>query len=137
MTDTRERILDADLVSIWKFKDDPDRIECLLALDALTNTVSDGQSLLESDFPVYFKSIVEETTVCAPVATEHPMTRELAEPYFEPNGILSLLDFIVHHDFKPAGIICCESRSKRRDWSQADRDYLLRLATIASFNTRI
>ena len=129
--------LDADLVSVWRFRKGPKRIECLFALDVPTDAVSKGQSLLESDFPTYFKSIVEETIVCAPDAVEHPMTRELAAPYFEPNGIVSLLDFIVHHDFQPAGIICCENRASRRDWSEDDREYLRRLATLASFETRI
>lgn len=128
--------LDADLVSIWLFKQDPERIECQLALDATAGETSTGLVLLESDYPIYFRSILEESTISAPVAATHPMTREFAETYFKPKGIISLLDFIVHRDFQPVGIICCENRSARRDWSEDDKRYLMRLATLASFKTR-
>ena len=123
-------------MSIWLFKHDPERIECQLAPDVTADETSSGLVLLESDHPVYFRSILEESTISASVAATHPMTRELAESDLKPKGIVSLLDFIVHHDFHPVGIICCENRAARRDWSEDDRRYLMRLATLASFKTR-
>ncbi len=129
--------LNADLVSVWKFEEEGDAIRCLCAFDALAESFSSGQSLSKNDCPTYFATIVEENTICAPDARTHPVTRELTEPYFLPNGIISLLDFIVHHDFRPVGIICCENRGGLRDWSQEDRDYLRSLAMLASFRTRM
>jgi GAF domain-containing protein len=128
--------LDADLVSIWRFGEDQQSIHCLCAFDATAKAYSEGQILQRADCPTYFAAIVEETLVCAPNVYTHPLTLELTESYFEPNGILSLLDFIVHHDFVPVGIICCENRRKRRSWSEEDRRYLLTLATLASFKIR-
>jgi hypothetical protein len=52
----------------------------LQANGAVFDAITKGRSLLESDFPTDFKSIVQETIVCAPDAVDHPMTRELASP---------------------------------------------------------
>ena len=127
---------DADLVSIWLFEQGPERIECQLALDVTADATSSGQVLLKSNYPVYFRSILEQSTISAPVAATHSMTHEFAESCFKPNGIISLLDFIVHRDFNPVGVTCCENRSARRDWSEDNQRYLMRLATLASFKTR-
>lgn len=134
--DAAER-LEADLVSVWRFEKDHQLIRCLCALDALTGAFSRDQELRREDFPTYFAAVIEENIVCAPDARTHPVTQELTAAYFAPNGIVSLLDFIVHHDFHPVGIICCESRTQRRDWSESDRAYLRSLAALASFKTRI
>lgn len=80
---------------------------------------------------------MQENTICAPDARTDPLTRELTASYFEPKGTVSLLDHIVHHELRPVGILCCESRGRRRGWSQADRDDLLEHVTLASFETRI
>jgi len=129
--------LDADLVSVWRFLNEGEAIQCLCAFDAIDESFSSGHVLPRSDCPTYFATIIEETLVCAPDARTHRVTKELTESYFEPNGIISLLDFIVHQDYSPVGIICCESRSKRRDWTEKDQRYLLALATLASFHNRL
>ncbi len=125
--------LDANLVSIWRFDENCSKIICLHALDVESGTASAGQELMRDDFPRYFESILEETTISAPDARTHPMTRELTEAYFVPNEIISLLDFIMHSNLKPVGVICCESKRKRRNWSEEDRQYILSLAAYASF----
>ena len=127
----------ANFVSIWRFEADLTKIVCLYALDLASGDSSAGQELMRSDFPKYFEFILEETTICAPDACHHHQTSELCDAYFKPNGIVSLLDFIVHKNFKPAGIICCESKNKRRDWSAANISYLRDLATYASFKANV
>lgn len=129
--------VDANLVSIWRFEDDFARVTCLHAYDARTGAISAGQVLLREQAPTYFRAILEETTVCAPTARTHPATRELTGCYLEPQGVESLLDIVVHRDFVPVGIICCESKGIRRNWSSKDRNYVLRLATFTSFRAMI
>ena len=129
--------VEANFVSLWRFDDELTKITCRHAFDAITGETSSGQELFREDFPTYFDVIVQENTVCAPDARTDRITQELSEPYFVPNDVVSLLDFVVHHDFRPVGVICCESKRVRREWSEQDRRYLLKLATLASFQTRI
>ena len=124
--------LDADLVSIWFFDDAHSRIDCQSRYDAPTARFSCGQSLLKADYPRYFETVVEYNFIAAPDAQTHPATSELTEGYFIPNEIQSLLDFILHKDCKPIGVICCESRAKRRDWSEKDKSYLRAIASLVS-----
>jgi len=129
--------LDANLVSIWRFEENNSKIICLHSYDVTTGEISKDQELLREQFPTYFEAILEETTICAPSARTHPLTKELAEAYFVPNEIESLLDFIVHKNFKPIGIICCESKRKRREWSEDDKSYLRSQANYASFRANV
>jgi GAF domain-containing protein len=125
--------LDIDQSSVWTFDPHGQKIECQCRYDALTKEFSRHQALRQQDCPRYFRAIVEENYVCAPDVATHPATREFLESYFKPNGIVSLLDFIMHEDAVPYGIICCENRRGIRQWSEADRNYLRSIATLTSF----
>lgn len=123
----------ADLISIWFCSFDGTGIQCQRRYDKITGRFSDGQALMKENYPNYFENIVEYNYISAPEARTNPATRELTEDYLEPNGILSLLDFILHENFKPIGVICCENRSCIRDWSEADKSYLRSIASLISF----
>ena len=124
--------LDSDLVSIWFFDDIQSHIECQANYDAVTGNFSDGQILHQKDYPHYFKTIIEYNSISAPNARTNSATKELSKGYFAPNRILSRLDFILHNEFKPIGVICCENRSYIRDWTEADKSYLRKIATLVS-----
>lgn len=125
--------LDADKTSVWTFDLGQTLIECRCGYDALSEQFSSGQILRRADYPVYFQSIIYENIVCAPQARLQAATREFTETYFKPAGIVSLLDYILHDHGRPYGIICCENRRAIRPWSDADQDYLRRIAVLTSF----
>lgn len=125
--------LDVDQTSVWTFAPDLSRIDCRCSYDALAETFSSGHSLQKVDCPRYFREIMEENFVCAENVSAHLATREFLDSYFKPKGIVSLLDFILHHDQKPYGIICCENRRELRSWREGDRSYLRSIATLTSF----
>ncbi len=125
--------LDADQTSVWTFDADLTRIECRCSYDALAETFSHGQILQRADYPVYFQNIIEDECVCAPQAQVQVATREFTESYFKPAGIVSLLDFILHENARPYGVICCENRRDIRHWSDADQAYLRAMAVLTSF----
>jgi GAF domain-containing protein len=124
--------IDCDLVSVWFFPEEDDCLECKCVYKITENTYDSGQRLMKKDYPVYFKNLIENTFVSAPTAQTHFATKEFAESYFNPNGVISMLDFILHKDFKAVGVICCENRKGIRHWTQSDRDYLLKIATLVS-----
>jgi len=125
--------LDADLTSIWFFDKDQTQIECQCCFDAITKEFTKGGALKNADYPTYFNSIVEFNFISAPEALTNSATKELAESYFKPKGIVSLIDFILHRNFNPIGVICCENRSSIRNWSESDKDYLRSISALVSF----
>jgi len=124
--------IETDLVSIWYTVDQGSCIECLCKYDVPANTFSKGQKLYKESYPHYFESVFEQNFISAPHAQTHPDTKELAESYLIPNGIQSLLDFILHENYKANGVICCENRSQVRHWSDEDRSYLRSIAFLIS-----
>lgn len=124
--------VDSDLVSIWFCSFEGTGILCKCRFDALTGVFSEGQRVMKEDCPQYFETMIEYNYISAPDACEHPATRELTESYLKPNGVRSLLDFILHEEYKPIGVICCENRSCIRQWSEADMSYLRSIAMLVS-----
>lgn len=122
----------ADLVSIWFCSFEGTGILCKCRYDATTGVFTEGQRVMKGDCPQYFETMIEYNYISAPDACEHPATRELSEKYLKPNGVLSILDFILHEDYKPIGVICCENRSSIRNWSEKDMSYLRSIAMLVS-----
>lgn len=125
--------LDADRTSVWTFDKELNQIQCQCLYDAIENVFTKGTVLKREDFPAYFKAIVEDNIVNAPLARTQQATREFTEPYFIPNGIHSLIDFIIQKDLVPIGVICCENRRGIRQWNKSNEDYLRTIATLTSF----
>lgn len=129
---TSSVVMGADRVSLWRFNDDFDRIESLICYDVKTHTFSSGQKLNKTDFNHYFNGILEAEVINAPEARTHILTRCFTESYFDPLDIYSLLDFILHEDFSPTGVICCESVGKVTHWTDDNVNSLRRIANASS-----
>lgn len=127
---------EANRVSIWHLEKDHSCIRCACFYEADGEVFSDGQVLYADDHPTYFKSILTEKFIVAPDARDHLATAELTDEYFRPHDIYSLLDFVIHEDFKPSGVICCENSGERREWRDDDVSYLRQISTIISFHFR-
>ena len=127
----------ANRISLWRFEDNDQKITCLMGKDLDSNEFWSGISLYRKDFPAYFESIVENEVINASDARNHSATRCFNDAYFEPNSIYSLLDFILHKDFRPIGVICCERTGSRVEWTANDIDQLRQIATFISFFSEI
>ena len=123
----------ANRVSIWHFENDDDCIRCACFYEAHNKTFTNGQVLFADDQPEYFKTILTENFIVAPDARNHPATAEFTDQYFREHDIHSLLDFIIHENFKPVGVICCENAGERREWHDDDISYLRQISTVISF----
>lgn len=121
----------ADRASIWLFTDYMSEITCLNCIDEASQ-VTNGQVLKKQDFTPYFDFILNHDVLKANDARENPNTNCFNESYFEPLNIISLLDFIFHTDFKPTGVICCESVGNEVAWTDTDVANLKRISNIAS-----
>ncbi|GLX80937.1 GAF domain-containing protein [Thalassotalea eurytherma] len=121
----------ADRISLWSLSDAKDNIVCHLMIDSAGQTTS-NTVLEKRDFSEYFDAILKHQVVNAPDARKHPSTACFNEGYFIPNDIFSLFDYIIHHDFEPVGIICCESTRQVAQWREDQIKSLKRIANISS-----
>lgn len=124
----------ANRVSIWKIEDDNTCIRCECFYDANRDEFTEGQTLRAKDFPRYFNPILAGRSVVAPDARSHSATAELSDPYFREHNIYSLLDYVIHDDYQPTGIICCDNAGELRAWRDRDVAYLSKMSTLISFN---
>lgn len=129
---TASLIKGADRVSLWVFSSDFESIESIIYYDSATCSYTSGQLLNKSDFNNYFEGILDTEVINAPQARTNDITKCLTETYFEPLNIYSLLDFILHREFVPRGIICCESVGEIIQWSDRDIESLKRIARASS-----
>lgn len=121
--------LDVDLVSIWYFNDDYTCITCKYSIDKTDGRELIGTELFKADHPAYFNAIIEGVSIRADDVYSHPITQELVDTYFTPNGILSLLDYLIIEGNRTTGLICCETTSAKRMWTDQDND-LIRVLTV-------
>ncbi len=128
---TKSCIPNANRVSIWVFNESYDEINCIMCLDE-DNKLSDGLTLSKADYPEYFDVILNERVLSAPDARNHPATQCFNVGYFDALSITSLLDYIFHHEFQPAGVICCERVGEPTEWQQEDIDNLRRISNVTS-----
>lgn len=129
---TSELVEGADRVSLWTFKDNYSKIVSSVSYDCMKNKFGGSAELSRENFGAYFDAIIGNEVVKADDAREHPQTACFKELYFKPNNIYSLLDFILHHDFNPIGIICCESVGRKYEWTDEDVQSLRRIARASS-----
>lgn len=126
----------ADRVSLWVFSPDFESIESIICYDSATRCYTSGQRLNKLDYNNYFESVLDREVINAPQARTDDITKCLNETYFEPQNIYSLLDFILHREFIPRGIICCESLGGVMLWSDKDIESLKRIARASSLYFR-
>ena len=131
-TITSQLIKGADRVSLWSFSGDFEKIESLICYDSFNGDFTSGMILHKSDFNDYFEGILNQEVINAPKARSHDLTKAFNETYFEPLNIQSLLDFVLHQDFVPSGIICCESVDKVTLWTDENIESLRRIASTSS-----
>ncbi|AGH45428.1 hypothetical protein C427_3319 [Paraglaciecola psychrophila 170] len=108
---TSEVVAGADKVSLWTFQDNYSKIVSIVNYQRI-NKYGDTVEIKLEDFGTYFDAIISSEVTRASDAREHPQTACAKDVYFKPDNVYSLLDFILHHNFKPIGIICCESVGK-------------------------
>lgn len=119
-------------VGLWKFDDSLTSVHCLMLLETGGQPTTPEIVLTKTQYPDYFAAILQRETVCAPDAKNHPDTRSFSKDYFEKNNIYSMLDYVFHDDFRPVGVICCESVGKPAEWDSKDESMLRRTASIIS-----
>ena len=134
---TSEVITGADRISLWTFEDNYSKIISSVNYDRINNIYGGTAELRRENFGSYFDAILGNEVINASDARENTQTACFKDLYFKPNNIFSLLDFILHHDFKPIGVICCESVGNIYQWTKDDVKSLRRIANASSLYFRL
>lgn len=120
--------LQVNRIGIWLFDGDGQHLNCVsLYLSARQHCVS-GSRIAVADFPIYMAAISTDELVVANDACTHPLTRELAQGYLQPEGIASMLDAPIVQSGHTVGVLCTEHGPDMRHWAAAEIAFVDALA---------
>ena len=123
------KTLEVDQVSIWLFNLDKTKIICRDCYDGINH--KQGFVLEAAKYPRYFEAINKFHNITAANARGYYYTSELNEPYFKPNGVLSVMHVPVWLEGKLLGVLCHET-FKTRHWTFEEQDFASSLAHLIS-----
>ncbi len=138
MTSSITQQLKVSRCSIWIYDSKENTLTCEKLYQNDKGTFESGTVLKGSDYPKYFRAIVDEEVVLAKDAYNHDVTHEFSQTYLKPLNIESLLDIPFFHEGKTIGVICCEHQHEQKDWHDEDEEFLKSCADLlsVSYNTK-
>ena len=112
------KVTQCNRVSYWEYTEDIICCENLYDLD--TDSYTKGYFLKKEDFPIYFKSIKNNTLISATdVFTKYELS-EFKADYFSKFHIKSLLDVPIFVNGALSGAICFETVTTQKNWDNDD-----------------
>lgn len=132
LTEVTARVLQVERVSVWLFDPDRTSIRCLDLFEQSHGQHVQGIELQVTDYPNYFAAVESEPLIVAEDAQTNPNTCEFREGYLIPLNIQSMLDSGFQLDGQVGGVICCEQVGTKREWSQADQNFIRSAAHLIS-----
>jgi GAF domain-containing protein len=116
--------------SIWYFDVGANSLTSACIVDHRKPEGEAPITLRSEDFEGYFEAIKQGGAVLASDALTHPATECLAKLYLVPNGITSLLDFVIKVGPDPVAVLCCEHCGGLKEWTSKDQAYLQGMAVL-------
>lgn len=122
-TEECARQLETERVSVWFLNPEETEIQCRDLFEQSKRRHSSDLALSGTQYPAYFRAIRGLAPVVADDAMAHPSTREFAENYLRPLGIMSMLDIPIRAGDKLVGVLCCEHVGTVRKWSGEEVEF--------------
>jgi GAF domain-containing protein len=117
--------------SIWYFNAANDALVRTCSLDTRTGTFDfEPVTLSARDAALYFDEILHDGVINAADVESNPCTQCFHERYSKPYDVVSLYDMAIKIGPRPVAVLCCESCTTTRQWSQADENYLANMAVL-------
>lgn len=123
--------LDVARVSVWMYSPDMQQLVCEAMYTLETQSYTQGQVLVASDFPHYFEALKQARVVVADNVYQHQATQDFVVDYFPSQQIGALLDATIWHDDDMIGVICHEHVGPARVWTLDEQNYAGSLADLA------
>lgn len=124
--------LAVERVSIWLFDSSKTYLQCLELFNLSLNQYCEETKLLVANYPAYFQAIAENQVIIANDAHTDSRTQEYSEFYYQPRGIMSVLDIPILLKGKIVGVMSTEQVGTFRDWTLEDQNFT---RSIADFVT--
>lgn len=122
-TEECARHLETERVSVWFINAEETEIRCRDLFEVTSRTHTEGAVLSREQYPAYFQAIRGLAPVVADDAIMHTATREFADDYLWPFGIMSMLDIPIRAGTKLVGVLCCEHTGAVRKWSGEEVEF--------------
>ena len=127
--------LHIERLSVWIINKERSAIVSMGEYDLPSKSFKRDSVLNESDSPNYFKSISENEILIADNVYESEATKELADTYFRPLNIISLMDIPLRIEGRLVGIMCFEQTgSKERIFSEKDKLFAMSVGLVFASN---
>ena len=130
ITETLAATIGTTFTSIWELSDDSGELRCLSRYDSAKQEHRSGECLQTAVFPSYFDALRAEGQIYADDALIDPRCSELADNYFKPLGITSLLDAAILLEGKLVGVVSCEHTGPKRKWHSDEEAFINTISAI-------
>jgi two-component sensor histidine kinase len=122
-------------LSVWLFNQEKDAVISMGEYDLQQRKFEKENIIYKEKHPTYFKAISENEILLAPNVYTNKNTYELADDYFKPNNIISLMDIPLRLEGELVGVMCFEKTGKtERIFSKNDQAFALSLAIVFASN---
>ena len=132
ITENGSYLLDVDQVTFWRLNQEAG---LLYGKDQFNRETQKHEILLTISMDEnsrYLKTLETKGVVAVKEVTQSPVTRELNEIYWTPQGIRSVLITPVMLRGKIFGLIQFEHKTRQKTWSQTDQQNAHRLADLVT-----
>ena len=130
ITSLTANILQVDRVSVWLF-DGPWRLVCRGSNVLIDDTGEPLTELVCSNFPDYFRALKNKRILSVSDVDQAGELHQLAQPYYQPQGIVSILDVPVKVSGRLIGVIRVNSLS-RREWQEDEIEFAVSISTLVA-----
>lgn len=118
--------------SIWQVNPQFSALTCLTLYREDTDRYEQGATLEAHTFPRYFAALANNRVIDASDARNDSRTREFAEVYLKPLGIMSMLDATLRSEGDIKGVLCLEEVGMARLWTREEQAFVASVADLVS-----
>ncbi len=127
------RALNVTRASVWFYDPSRSAIVCRDLYDGVGATHQQGLRLAAVDYPGYFAALGSGAVLDAHDALTDSRTREFADGYLRPLGIVSMLGAPLRLGTRLEGVLCLEHTGSPRHWSHEEMEFAQGLAGILMY----
>jgi len=124
--------LKADGAGVWLFDGD-DRLVSRAQFPVVEKNMALLGELTQDQYPVYFTALESESYLLHRDVDDAAVLPELADSYFKPAGMISMLDLPVRQSGELIGVVCIDSQTERI-WSDDEVQFASSIATLVSLS---
>jgi signal transduction histidine kinase len=126
---TLAQALQIEAISIWRFSG-AEAARCVGAFCLAGDQFGIDQPVSLQKFPIYQTALARSRVLIAPDASAHPAFQDMLEArLLSPLG-LSFLHAQIGAGANAKGFLCCESRSRARDWFAEEASFCASVAEL-------